>query len=497
MKLTGFSFFFCCSVQLFNSVMLPASGKPVQSAPPGRVSAAAGTDVILPCGLTSSYSSSGVRAVEWTRVDGPSPVTVHVVRDGEELVREKAAEYHRRTAILEDGSLKLFGVQQRDNGTYRCGLLRGSTVEDVFVSLFVAQVSEVFFSVRRSSANQLQVQCESSGWSPEPLVSLLDSSRNVLAARVESSVRPDFLYSVRALVTTATAATATGTGNGTLICRVEIPGTNLANENKIHITDEFHPPEEGPGCYLVLLVAFLLVFVVTAVMVFVVPLGMIKKLRSSLQRLTVLCYGLIRRETEGQQEDQPLLGEYGDISRVDTTGASEHLARANESLCRGVSGVEASQRLADRDLQEMLKYKETISSVGNKLGVHPALIAAIISRQSQAGTSLRPDGYGKGDHNCFGLMQINKHYHAVKGHPFSVDHVDQGVTYFIQLIKTMERTKPDWTKEQQLKGALACYISGEERVTPLSYDQVDSVTPYGDFANDVVARAQWFSHNGF
>lgn len=293
MKLTGFSFFFCCSVQLFNSVMLPASGKPVQSAPPGRVSAAAGTDVILPCGLTSSYSSSGVRAVEWTRVDGPSPVTVHVVRDGEELVREKAAEYHRRTAILEDGSLKLFGVQQRDNGTYRCGLLRGSTVEDVFVSLFVAQVSEVFFSVRRSSANQLQVQCESSGWSPEPLVSLLDSSRNVLAARVESSVRPDFLYSVRALVTTATAATATGTGNGTLICRVEIPGTNLANENKIHITDEFHPPEEGPGCYLVLLVAFLLVFVVTAVMVFVVPLGMIKKLRSSLQRLTGrLCWGL-------------------------------------------------------------------------------------------------------------------------------------------------------------------------------------------------------------
>nr|XP_033465347.1 butyrophilin subfamily 3 member A3-like isoform X2 [Epinephelus lanceolatus] len=447
MKLTGFSFFFCCSVQLFSSVMLPASGKPVQSASPGRVSAAAGTDVILPCGLTSSYSSSGVRAVEWSWVDGPSPVTVHVVRDGEELVREKAAKYHRRTAILEDGSLKLFGVQQRDNGTYRCGLLRGSTVEDVFVSLLVAQVSEVFFSVRRSSANQLLVQCESSGWSPEPLVSLLDSSRNVLTARVESSVGPDLLYSVRGLVTTATAAKATGTGNGTLICRVEIPGTSLANENKIHIT-EFY-------------------------------------------------YGLIRRETEGQQEDQPLLGEYGDISRVDTTGASEHLARANESLCRGVSGVKASQRLAERDLQEMLKYKETISNVGNKLGVHPALIAAIISRQSQAGTSLRPDGYGKSDHNCFGLMQINKHYHAVKGNAFSVDHVDQGVTYFIQLIKTMQRTKPDWSKEQQLKGALACYISGEERVIPLSYDEVDSVTPYGDFANDVVARAQWFFHNGF
>lgn len=47
------------------------------------------------------------------------------------------------------------------------------------------------------------------------------------------------------------------------------------------------------------------------------------------------------------------------------------------------------------------------------------------------------------------------------------------------------------------QGALACYISGEERVIPLAYEDVDSVTPNGDFASDVIARAQWFAKNGF
>lgn len=49
-------------------------------------------------------------------------------------------------------------------------------------------------------------------------------------------------------------------------------------------------------------------------------------------------------------------------------------------------------------------------------------------------------------------VQINRHYHAVKGGAFSTEHLDQGTTFLIQLIKTMRRTKPNWTKEQQLKG---------------------------------------------
>lgn len=64
-----------------------------------------------------------------------------------------------------------------------------------------AQVSDVNFSVGRSPANQLTVVCESSGWSPEPLVSLLDpGSADVPDAQRKVSVRPDGLFSVRALI---------------------------------------------------------------------------------------------------------------------------------------------------------------------------------------------------------------------------------------------------------------------------------------------------------
>ncbi|XP_044039965.1 uncharacterized protein LOC122870153 isoform X3 [Siniperca chuatsi] len=484
----GFTFLCCCLVAFFSSVTPPASGLPLHTSP-GRVSAAAGKDAVLPCRLATSVDPFRVMAVEWSRVDGPSPLIVHVLRNGEELVKEKALQYLRRTAIMEDGSLKLLGVQRRDSGTYRCVLLRGSSVEDeVLVSLIVAQVSEVNMSVRRTPANELLVYCESSGWSPEPLISLLDASGDVLAAETASAVRPDGLHSVRALANVA-AAKAALTGNGTLICRVEIPGMSLASENKIYVTDEFDPPEAGLGCYFVLVVAVALVCVV----VFVVPVPTIEKLRSLLHRLTVFCVRLIAQQSDGEQE-QLLLGEYGDFTKVDTKGASDDTARANNLLS---GGIVASNELAERDLKEMLKYKENLVSVGEALCVHPALIAGIISRQSQAGTKLSANGYGKSDPNCFGLMQISKYYHAIKGDPFSKDHVDQGVTFLIQLVKTMRRTKRDWTKEQQLKGALACYIAGEDKVIPLEYDEVDSVTPHKDFASDVVARAKWFARNGF
>lgn len=40
----------------------------------------------------------------------------------------------------------------------------------------------------------------------------------------------------------------------------------------------------------------------------------------------------------------------------------------------------------------------------------------------------------------------------MKGTAFSKEHVDEGVTIFIQQVKTMRRDKKNWNKEQQLKG---------------------------------------------
>lgn len=52
----------------------------------------------------------------------------------------------------------------------------------------------------------------------------------------------------------------------------------------------------------------------------------------------------------------------------------------------------------------MDKYKETITKVANSKCVSPSVVAAVISRESHAGTALK-DGWG--DHgNAFGLMQV-------------------------------------------------------------------------------------------
>lgn len=74
----------------------------------------------LPCGLGAPLSLSQVTAVEWLRVDGPSPQSVHVLRLSEDLVKDHAQDYLGRTTILKNGSLKLVGVRQQDTGIYKC-----------------------------------------------------------------------------------------------------------------------------------------------------------------------------------------------------------------------------------------------------------------------------------------------------------------------------------------------------------------------------------------
>ena len=64
--------------------------------------------------------------------------------------------------------------------------------------------------------------------------------------------------------------------------------------------------------------------------------------------------------------------------------------------------------MAKEDLDSMKKYKTAIKNVAERWDVNPALIAGIISRETEAGFSIKntkPPGWGdKG--NAFGLMQV-------------------------------------------------------------------------------------------
>ncbi|KAF6730280.1 Lysozyme g [Oryzias melastigma] len=182
------------------------------------------------------------------------------------------------------------------------------------------------------------------------------------------------------------------------------------------------------------------------------------------------------------------------INNVSTTGASAQTARQDRL---GVSGVAASHAMAKTDAGRMARYKNIIKATGQKHGVDPALIAGIISRESRAGNVLQN---GWGDHgNAWGLMQVdvNPHGggHRAVGAWDSEEHLSQATGILTHFIQRIEKKFPQCTKEQQLKGGIAAYNAGDGRVH--SCENVDANTTGKDYANDVVARAQWYKQQGY
>ncbi|XP_005013440.3 lysozyme g [Anas platyrhynchos] len=181
---------------------------------------------------------------------------------------------------------------------------------------------------------------------------------------------------------------------------------------------------------------------------------------------------------------------YGSVNRIDTTGASCKTAKP-EGLT--YCGVPASKKIAERDLKAMDKYKTLIKKVGEKLCIEPAVIAGIISRESHAGKILK-GGWGDNG-NGFGLMQVDKRYHKLQGTWNGEAHITQGTTILINFIKRIQKKFSNWTKDQQLKGGISAYNAGDGNVR--TYERMDIGTTHDDYANDVVARAQYYKQHGY
>nr|XP_032802807.1 lysozyme g-like isoform X1 [Petromyzon marinus] len=180
---------------------------------------------------------------------------------------------------------------------------------------------------------------------------------------------------------------------------------------------------------------------------------------------------------------------YGDIMNIDTTGASADTANQDRL---GFDGPAASHQLVKTDDCRLKSYKDRIMDAAATTGVDPAIVAAIVSRESRAGNVL-DNGWGDNG-NAFGLMQIDKRYHTpLEGAYDSVEHLVQGSKILIDMFNTIQVKFPTWTAEQQLKGAISAYNAGPRNVR--SYDKMDVGTTGNDYANDVVARAQWLRRN--
>nr|ART85744.1 G-type lysozyme [Hippocampus abdominalis] len=180
---------------------------------------------------------------------------------------------------------------------------------------------------------------------------------------------------------------------------------------------------------------------------------------------------------------------YGDIMKVDTSGASMKTAGQDRLT---YAGVAASNTMAQTDLGRMNNYKAIIQRVGGKKDVDPAIIAGIISRESRAGNVL-VNGWGDNG-NAWGLMQVDKRYHTPQGGWNSEEHLSQGTDILISFIKQVQGKFPSWTAEQQLKGGIAAYNIGLGGVQ--TYERMDVGTTGDDYSSDVVARAQWYKSQG-
>uniref|UniRef100_A0A671UV75 Ig-like domain-containing protein n=1 Tax=Sparus aurata TaxID=8175 RepID=A0A671UV75_SPAAU len=219
--------------------------------------ALAGNDVILPCRLDPPISASS-RTVEWTK-PGLDPEYIHVHQDGRLVYQSQNPLYNYRTALFVDQlingnvSMKIFKVKISDAGKYKCFL--PSLWKDSFIQLTVGKSdnSEMRIDKINKSTSGVVLQCNSTGWYPEPEVFWLDGEGNLLSAGPTETVRgPDDLYTVSSRVTVEKRH------SNSFTCRVQQNHINQTREAKIHV----------PGLHIIMSVVCVLLLL--SALVFVV-----------------------------------------------------------------------------------------------------------------------------------------------------------------------------------------------------------------------------------
>lgn len=179
------------------------------------------------------------------------------------------------------------------------------------------------------------------------------------------------------------------------------------------------------------------------------------------------------------------------LSRLEPAGASDATSRQDGLPRRGIHGVAASRAMAESDRGRVMRYRERIEEAARRYDLPPALLAAIASRESRGGAAL--DRNGEGDHgHGFGLMQVdNRNPFRVEreGGPFGQAHINQAASILRAKLDKVEQDLPNLSAEQQLFTAVSRYNGGAGRAFPNS----DRGTTGGDYANDVIARAQYYA----
>ncbi|XP_042551494.1 lysozyme g-like protein 1 [Dipodomys spectabilis] len=172
-------------------------------------------------------------------------------------------------------------------------------------------------------------------------------------------------------------------------------------------------------------------------------------------------------------------GCYGNIRTLNTPGASCGIGRRHGlTYC----GVRASERLAEIDMPYLLRYQPMMRTIGRRYCMDPAVIAGVLSRESQGGNILV--NVGDGDR----MVQDSSFYPSPSW--INESQISQATQLLTARIKDIQTRFPTWTPGQYLRGGL-CSYSGGPGFVKSSHDLSC------DFCNDVLARAKYFKQHGF
>lgn len=165
----------------------------------------------------------------------------------------------------------------------------------------------------------------------------------------------------------------------------------------------------------------------------------------------------------------------------------------------GESDAAAAEYKSDAE-----RYQKDAILLGKKWHVPPALILALMNRETRFG-HLLVDGWGD-QHHGFGILQVDNRSATPVGGPYSLEHMNQAMSIFAGKEAEIRAAHPSWTKPQQLAGATAAYNAGASGIvtqptSPSTWQSMDQGTyadypgSGGDYSRDTWEMARWYAQN--
>ncbi|XP_005857315.1 PREDICTED: butyrophilin subfamily 1 member A1 isoform X2 [Myotis brandtii] len=152
-----------------------------------------GGEAELSCILVPRQSTKYMK-ISWTRTL-PSQV-VHLYEDGQDKPEKAMEEYLGRTQLVKNVMhkgimvLRILNVQPSDSGQYRCVIQHGSFYSEAVIELKVAALgSRPQFHMEVTKSRELQLECKSEGWFPQPKVQWTDSEGGEIPADSETQTQ--------------------------------------------------------------------------------------------------------------------------------------------------------------------------------------------------------------------------------------------------------------------------------------------------------------------